>query len=76
MTSGPERSLERPQRQAMQDAAESGKNTAIREGYGAFNTRVDITGDGQVRFLKGKEGVPTYPNPQFGMRSSATRHDR
>ena len=52
-------------RQAMQDAAESGKNTAIREGYGAFNTRVDITGDGQVRFLKGKEGVPTYPNLQF-----------
>ena len=31
----------------------------------ALNTRVDITGDGQFRFLKGKEGVPTYPNLQF-----------
>lgn len=52
-------------RQAMQEASESGKNTAIREGYGAFNTRVNVTGDGQVRFFRGEEGVPTYPNLQF-----------
>lgn len=52
-------------RKAMQEASESGKNTAIKEGYGAFNTRVDITPDGQIKFLRGKEGVPAYPNLQY-----------
>ena len=50
---------------AMKDAAVNGKDRAILDGMGAFNPGVDVTADGRVNFMPGKNGVPTYPNLQF-----------
>lgn len=53
-------------RKAMERASESGKDRAIAEGFGGFNTRVQLAPDGvELKFVKGREGVPTYPNLQF-----------
>lgn len=52
-------------REAMQAAEQTGKNRAIRDGLGAFNTRVEFDPSGILRFKKGPEGVPTYPNLQY-----------
>jgi hypothetical protein len=52
-------------RKAMEAAAERGKDRAIADGFGAFNTRVQFQPGGNVVFTKGKEGVPTYPNLQY-----------
>lgn len=52
-------------RKAMEDAAVSGKDRAIAEGYGAFNTRVKFEPSGRITFTKGPEGVPTFPNLQY-----------
>lgn len=50
---------------AMKSAAEKGKSRAIADGFGGFNSSVDVTPSGVVSFTKGKNGVPTYPNLQF-----------
>lgn len=52
-------------REAMQLAEQTGKDRAIREGLGAFNTRVNVDPSGIVRFTRGEEGVPTFPNLQY-----------
>lgn len=52
-------------RQAMEKASERGKDRAISDGFGAFNTRVAFDPSGMVKFTKGPEGVPTYPNLQY-----------
>lgn len=50
---------------AMKNAAEKGKSRAIADGFGGFNSSVQVTPSGVVEFTKGKNGVPTYPNLQF-----------
>lgn len=50
---------------AMRNAAEKGKSRAIVDGFGGFNSTVQISPSGVVEFVKGKNGVPTYPNLQF-----------
>jgi hypothetical protein len=50
---------------ALKYANRTGKSRAISEGYGGFKNGVDITPDGRVKFLGGKNGVPAYPNLQF-----------
>lgn len=50
---------------AMKNAAEKGKSRAIVDGFGGFNSSVQISPSGVVQFTSGKNGVPTYPNLQF-----------
>lgn len=50
---------------AMKSAAERGKSRAIADGFGGFNSSVQVSPSGVVEFTKGKNGVPTYPNLQF-----------
>lgn len=50
---------------AMRRAVSSGKDRAVREGYGAFNPSVRVTDDGQIIFQRGANGQPVYPNLQF-----------
>jgi hypothetical protein len=45
-------------------AAQSGKDRAITEGYGAFNPGVSVE-NGVVQFRRGPNGAPTYPNLAF-----------
>jgi hypothetical protein len=49
---------------AMRAATTKGRDRATAEGYGAFNPRVTITEDA-VRFNRGSDGQPVYPNLQF-----------
>jgi hypothetical protein len=49
---------------AMQKASTSGKDRAITQGFGAFNTGVTVE-NGVVNFRRGRNGVPTYPNLAF-----------
>jgi hypothetical protein len=50
---------------AMRNAAEKGKSRAIVDGFGGFNSSVQISPSGVVEFTRGKNGQPTYPNLQF-----------
>lgn len=50
--------------EAMQKASRSGKDRAITQGFGAFNTGVTVE-NGVVNFRRGANGVPTYPNLAF-----------
>lgn len=50
--------------EAMQKASRSGKDRAITQGFGAFNTGVTVE-NGTVNFRRGPNGVPTYPNLAF-----------
>lgn len=50
---------------AMRAASEKGKSRAITEGFGGFNSSVQISPTGVVEFARGKNGQPTYPNLQF-----------
>lgn len=64
---------------AIKTAVTKGKDRAIAEGYGGFNSPVKVTPDGRIEFQTGKSGVPTYPNLQFWdytfreLRDSATQ---
>lgn len=49
---------------AMRSAVERGQNRAIVQGMGAFNPRVTIE-NGVVRFNRGANGAPAYPNLQL-----------
>lgn len=49
---------------AMRSAVERGQNRAIVQGLGAFNPRVTVE-NGVVRFNKGANGAPAYPNIQL-----------
>ena len=50
---------------AMRDAAERGNDRAVAEGHGGFNSPIEITPDGRMKWRTGKGGIPTYPNLQF-----------
>ena len=50
---------------AMREAAETGRDYAIRDGFGAFNPGATITQAGRVVFRRGAGGTPVYPNLQF-----------
>jgi hypothetical protein len=50
---------------AMKSASRTGKSRAISDGFGGFRNGVEITPSGQVKFLGGRNGPPTYPNLQF-----------
>lgn len=50
---------------AMRAAAEKGKSRAVVDGFGGFNSSVQISPTGVVEFTRGKNGQPTYPNLQF-----------
>lgn len=52
-------------RQAMQRAVRNGQDRAILEGYGAFNPGVAFDESGMFQFVRGPNGVPTYPNLQY-----------
>lgn len=49
---------------AMRLAASTGKDRAVAGGYGAFNNAVTVE-NGLVRFNRGPNGAPTYPNLSF-----------
>lgn len=49
---------------AMRSAVERGQNRAITQGLGAFNPRVTVE-NGVVRFNRGANGAPAYPNIQL-----------
>lgn len=49
---------------AMRKASVSGKDRAITQGLGAMRQGVTVE-NGVVKFTKGKNGVPTYPNLAF-----------
>ncbi len=49
---------------AMRSAVERGQNRAIVQGMGAFNPRVTVE-NGVVRFNRGANGAPAYPNIQL-----------
>jgi muramidase (phage lysozyme) len=51
--------------EAMKAAAEKGKSRAIVDGFGGFNSSVQVSPSGVVEFTRGKNGQPTYPNLQF-----------
>jgi hypothetical protein len=56
--------------EAMKKAVSSGKDEAVRGGFGAFNPGVTVTPDGRLlmgQTLRGGavRGVPTYPNIQY-----------
>lgn len=50
--------------EAMRKASMSGKDRAITQGLGAMRQGVTVE-NGVVKFTKGKNGVPTYPNLAF-----------
>lgn len=50
---------------AMKAAAEKGKSRAIVDGFGGFNSSVQVNPSGVVQFTRGVNGQPTYPNLQF-----------
>lgn len=50
---------------AMKVASERGKDRAVAEGFGGFNTAVQVTDDGRVLFEPGRNGAPAYPNLAF-----------
>jgi hypothetical protein len=50
---------------AIKAAIQKGKDRAILEGHGGFNSPYTITQDGRLVMNKGPNGVPTYPNLQF-----------
>ncbi len=50
---------------AMRRANSSGKDRAIADGFGGFNSTVRITDDGRILFKTGKGGVPQFPNLQY-----------
>lgn len=50
---------------AMRNAAQRGQDRAVTEGFGGFNPGVSVGPGGQVSFMRGKTGVPTYPNLQY-----------
>jgi hypothetical protein len=50
--------------EAMRRASTSGKDRAITEGLGAMRQGVTVE-NGVVKFTKGQNGVPTYPNLAF-----------
>jgi hypothetical protein len=49
---------------AMRSAVERGQNRAIVQGMGAFNPRATVE-NGVVRFNRGANGAPAYPNLQL-----------
>jgi hypothetical protein len=49
---------------AMRSAVERGQNRAVVQGMGAFNPRVTVE-NGVVRFNRGANGAPAYPNLQL-----------
>jgi hypothetical protein len=49
---------------AMRAATTKGRDRATAEGFGAFNPQVTVTQDA-VRFNRGSNGQPVYPNLQF-----------
>ncbi len=51
--------------EAMRAAAQKGKSRAITDGFGGFNSSVQISPTGVVQFSRGPNGQPTYPNLQF-----------
>jgi hypothetical protein len=51
--------------QAMRTAVTSGRDRAIRDGFGAYNPGVQVTQDGRLIMARGESGVPTYPNLQY-----------
>lgn len=50
---------------AMRAAAEKGKSRAVVDGFGGFNSSVQVSPTGVVEFTRGANGQPTYPNLQF-----------
>lgn len=50
---------------AIKSAITTGKDKAIKDGFGAFNPGVRVTQDGKLILGRTKSGVPTYPNIQF-----------
>lgn len=50
---------------AMRTAAQRGQSRAVTEGFGGFNSSVQVSPTGVVTFTRGANGQPTYPNLQF-----------
>lgn len=50
---------------AMKAAAKTGKSRAIVDGFGGFNSPVQVSDSGVMTFTRGPGGQPTYPNLQF-----------
>lgn len=50
---------------AMKRAISSGKDRAVREGFGDFNPAVRVTDDGRVRFGRTAQDKNQYPNLQY-----------
>ena len=50
---------------AMKAAEDKGMDAAAIRGFGGFNTKIDVTNDGLVKFGRGKSGQPTFPNLAF-----------
>lgn len=50
---------------ALAGAAKRGANRAVNDGMGGFNPGMTVNPSGVVKFNKGPNGVPTYPNLQF-----------
>lgn len=50
---------------AMRSAATTGKDRAINQGFGGFNSPITIGPGGQITLNRGPNGVPTFPNLQF-----------
>jgi hypothetical protein len=51
--------------EAMRTAAQKGQSRAITDGFGGFNSSVQVSPTGVVQFTRGANGQPTYPNLQF-----------
>lgn len=50
---------------AIRTAATTGRDRAINQGFGGFNSPVTVTPDGRLALRRGPGGQPTYPNLQF-----------
>lgn len=50
---------------AVRAAVTTGKDRAVTQGYGGFNSPVTVTPDGRLLLRRGPNGQPTYPNLQF-----------
>lgn len=50
---------------AIRKSVSTGKDRAISQGYGGFNSPVTVTPDGRLMLRRGPGGQPTYPNLQF-----------
>jgi hypothetical protein len=51
---------------AMRQAAESGQDRAVLDGFGSFNPRVTVTPDGRISFNQSRPGgSPLYPDLQY-----------